>query len=246
MLLGGTTAIAMLMAAGIEISALPAYATPIQYGWPTNPLRLPGTYSPGQKFGAPRPYGTHKGADFDSVAANPVPIFSVAEGIVHDVYTNTATGNCVMILNADGVYARYCHLALPVALPEGSSVSRGSQIGRMGATGSAANGRHLHLEFAFTPTNSGVHNFDPVPYIQDRLTVQQTTIGKADMLMIYLPGSPWKFALFGPNFWYEWTGASGADPLGSAFIAQITGGSVIGGTPVNASQWAAIKAATGN
>jgi murein DD-endopeptidase MepM/ murein hydrolase activator NlpD len=73
-----------------------------------------------------------------------------------------------------------------------------------------------------------------------------TQLGAAQMLMIYQIGTPWKFALFGPNFWYEWTAPDGSDSTAAAFLKQITGGPTYGGTSVDATQWAAIKAATGN
>lgn len=73
-----------------------------------------------------------------------------------------------------------------------------------------------------------------------------TSNGKSNMLLIYIPGTTYQFALFGPNFWYEWTASSGGDPMANSFAAQITGGATIGGTVVTSTQWAAIKAATGH
>lgn len=70
--------------------------------------------------------------------------------------------------------------------------------------------------------------------------------GNADMLMLMIPGTTYQFALFGPNFWYEWTASSGGDPVANAFMSQITGGTTYAATTVTSTQWASIKAATGH
>ncbi len=66
------------------------------------------------------------------------------------------------------------------------------------------------------------------------------------MLLIYKSSPSWMFALFGPNFWYQWSASSGSDTMANSFAAQITGGTVVGATNVSTTHWDAIKAATGH
>jgi len=64
------------------------------------------------------------------------------------------------------------------------------------------------------------------------------------MLMIYVATPTPTFAVFGPNFWWEFPGSDLASA--NSLMAQIAGSTSIGATTVTPAYWSAIKAATGH
>ena len=97
--------------------------------------------------------GWHTGVDFapyGDTENNPW-LYPVKEGRV--VYINTTTtpalGVQCQILDDDGHYWRYCHMATPSPLGIGQTVDTNTKVGVMGQTGNAF-GIHLHLEYSTT------------------------------------------------------------------------------------------------
>lgn len=175
------TAAALAIAPTFTRAAKAVAATPITYGWPLSPVVTPDR-AYGQQWDAYRESGRkHGGADFNVGSAyRDRPILSIADGtVVRGEYSSQASGsqvyrfgNFVTVKNDDGIFATYAHMnGAPLVRP-GARVTRGQTIGRLGSTGT--NVFHLHLEMR-TGDNAGSFtvqdDFDPVPFIQARLTV---------------------------------------------------------------------------
>ena len=103
------------------------------------------------RFGEPRPatqYSPahdHGGDDF--AAAMGTPTFAVQDGtVVHSGYKNDGFGNSVVIQLKNGLYVLYGHLSAN-DVKEGTQVTAGQQVGKVGDTGACAPGAyHLHLQ----------------------------------------------------------------------------------------------------
>lgn len=91
----------------------------------------------GSTIGRPHP---HRGQD---TAPGGLPATAVADGVVAGIRYSSVLGNIVVLRHADGKYSGYCHLA-SVSVSMGQSIARGQGVGTIGATGTAAQGRHLH------------------------------------------------------------------------------------------------------
>ena len=236
--LGGSAALAILLAAGVDISAArPAAATAPptsaagvialgrSYIGSTLPTLLPQTEAPWSG------YGVHDWCMWF--------VSWCLRGLGHGYLTwasqlDFLPAHATPQVGDVAVFGSY-HIGFV------SQVSGGVRIldGNRTSTGSSA---------GTTKVNEG-SNFDSPVYRRPAYSgtdpIATPKNGDNNMLLIYMAGTPFTFALFGPGFWYEWTATSGGDPVANAFAAQITGGTTIGGVPVNATQWAAIKAATG-
>jgi murein DD-endopeptidase MepM/ murein hydrolase activator NlpD len=109
--------------------------------WPVDKLPAP---VGGQVYGAPRAYGGHKGTDFGRAAGT--PIVAIAAGVVIErLVFDPGIGNTLLIQHA-GFTSKYIHMQQPSPIAQGASVSPGTRIGAVGATGTSAEGNHLHLE----------------------------------------------------------------------------------------------------
>jgi lysozyme family protein len=114
---------------------VPPAVSPLRLAWPVQaPV--------GDRFG-PRGARFHAGVDFP--AAGGAPVVAAAPGLV--VYAGLRPGGWgafVAIAHTHGVRTFYAHLG-SVDVQLGQWVAAGSQIGVVGATGSAS-GPHLHFE----------------------------------------------------------------------------------------------------
>ncbi|MGN1419822.1 MAG: M23 family metallopeptidase [Acutalibacteraceae bacterium] len=102
---------------------------------------------------APRNY--HIGVDYASNSDS--NIYSVANGTVVAVGTNSANGKYIIIkhtISGKAIYSFYAHLS-SYNVSKGSSVSKGGKIGVVGKTGSANNVIHLHFAFVDTLWTGG-------------------------------------------------------------------------------------------
>lgn len=84
----------------------------------------------------------HAGVDF--AGAPGTPIYASADGVVTHAGWSSGYGKLVKIKHAFGIETRYAHNSR-IRVKVGQRVSRGDQIGDMGATGRVT-GTHLHYE----------------------------------------------------------------------------------------------------
>lgn len=99
---------------------------------------------PVEKIVVNQGYGVfHKAIDFGG--STNTNIYSIAAGIVaYAGWDRTGYGNLVIIQHKNGVDSYYAHLS-KINVSTGETVTAGTVIGKMGATGRAT-GVHLHLE----------------------------------------------------------------------------------------------------
>lgn len=86
--------------------------------------------------------GYHTGADY--AAPKGAKVIAVRAGTVHR-YTDPVLGKVALLYADNGQTYWYCHLSAYVG-KDGRKVKAGQTIGKVGATGTGANGPHLHLE----------------------------------------------------------------------------------------------------
>lgn len=85
--------------------------------------------------------GRHTGDDY--AAPYGAKAVAVLDGTVRYRY-DTVLGRCALLYAADGNTYWYCHLQSNVA--NGTVVKAGDKVGEVGATGTGAQGPHLHFE----------------------------------------------------------------------------------------------------
>lgn len=101
----------------------------------------------------------HLAVDLSSENAS---VFSVCDGIVTSVDTNSLEGSVVTIQHEDGFVSVYSSLSTDLKVKEGDRVTKGQEIGQAAATASneSATGGHLH----FTLFQNG-EEVDPNNYL---------------------------------------------------------------------------------
>lgn len=85
----------------------------------------------------------HQGTDY--AADYGTPVLAAGDGVVAKAGRSGGYGNLIEVRHANGIVTRYGHLSA-ILVRQGSRVSQGQTIGRVGATG-LATGSHLHYEF---------------------------------------------------------------------------------------------------
>lgn len=109
------------------------------------------TIPAGGEFGnkaAPRT-NPHRGVDF--AVAGGTPIKAATSGVVTVSKWNTVLGNVVVVQDPKGVYWGYCHLR-DAGIAVGKEVKAGvTVIGKVGNTGTASRGAHLHFTCSAEP-----------------------------------------------------------------------------------------------
>jgi murein DD-endopeptidase MepM/ murein hydrolase activator NlpD len=126
---------------------------------------VPGPHNYGgasAKFGAPRSGHSHQGQDV--FAACGEPLLSAQSGNVKAKgYQGSGAGHYLVIVGVDGLDYVYMHLQKASWTSQGTLVTAGTQIGKVGASGNAS-GCHLHFELWSSPGwYSGGGPFDPLP-----------------------------------------------------------------------------------
>jgi len=102
----------------------------------------------------------HNGADF--AAPTGEPVYSAGDGKVVMVEDRIITGNTVIIEHLPGVFTLYYHMD-SISIEQGMIVSKGMEIGKVGATG-LVTGAHLHWELRVSTVA-----VDPLLYVQKPL-----------------------------------------------------------------------------
>jgi murein DD-endopeptidase MepM/ murein hydrolase activator NlpD len=136
--------------------------------------------SESRRFGAARPQPRppecelgHCGVDLGSTVGEPV--FAVFDGVIEkierDETRDARSGRFIRIGHKDAtVVSRYNHLdSIRDDLKEGDTVAGGTLIGRLGATGIANSGPHLHFALSIRPggRGQGERYVDPEPLLRN-------------------------------------------------------------------------------
>ena len=112
-------------------------------------------------WGFPRSGGrTHQGVDM--FAAYGTPLYAVADGVIHRVYTNPLGGLAINLIDTDGNMYYYAHLS-SASVTAGQKVRAGDVIGANGDSGNAR-GTPPHLHWQYHPGNGAAVNPYPLAY----------------------------------------------------------------------------------
>lgn len=106
------------------------------------------------------------------------PIYAVADGIVSKVFWSDVLGNCVITRNThDKVYVLVAHLEAASDLKKGDAVIGGETVlGKIGNTGSASAGAHLHAAASTDP----LPHLAPFDKLLDLFTLMDADKAKRD------------------------------------------------------------------
>lgn len=132
----------------------------------------------GNRFGIKGPfYGPqgHRGTDFVRAGGTNIPV--IANGKVVRVLWSYVLGNVTIVKHyvsgggaGNDVYSGYCHQS-HIGVKVGQVVKKGQIIGRVGTTGSASSGNHLHLTMSHEVMGAIYGDvFDPIAYIEKHAT----------------------------------------------------------------------------
>lgn len=112
----------------------------------------------------------HSGVDFAMPQGTPIP--AIAKGTVVLNQFSKVLGHVLVqrVMSKDGEiwFVGYCHLEF-IGVPTGTKVQEGDIIGRVGNSGTASTGAHLHmtvskeLKGVFGPTSVKI---DPIEFIK--------------------------------------------------------------------------------
>jgi murein DD-endopeptidase MepM/ murein hydrolase activator NlpD len=131
------------------------------------PVRGPWSFGgEGSRFGSARSGHTHEGQDI--AAAEGVPVVSPLNGTVAFVDFQKGGAGWYVVINADdGRSMFFAHLQTgSVSVAPGARVGAGTQIGRVGSTGSSS-GPHLHFEiWQGGWRDRGGRPVDPLPQLK--------------------------------------------------------------------------------
>lgn len=115
----------------------------------------------------------HRGLDYAPKEGSRIP--AVADGTVQAVRWSAVLGWVLVqsawdSINKKAVFIGYCHLQEQPKLKVGTKIKKSQTVGKVGNTGSASRGAHLHLTIG--PKVSSVSFglvFDPEKFIDERL-----------------------------------------------------------------------------
>jgi murein DD-endopeptidase MepM/ murein hydrolase activator NlpD len=100
----------------------------------------------------------HRGTDYAGVPEG-TPVKAVADGmtvVLNKPLKDSAVLGNVLVLQIGSRFFGYCHLHEPSPLKVGDKVNAGDVVGKLGNTGSASHGAHLH--FTLSDTVAGVYS----------------------------------------------------------------------------------------
>jgi murein DD-endopeptidase MepM/ murein hydrolase activator NlpD len=95
----------------------------------------------------------HRGSDWGfKNGSEGKPVYAVAAGVVSDVFWTDALGHCVTVKNDhDQVFVLVAHLQEKSTCKKGDKVTNDTVLGKIGNTGSASVGAHLHAAASKSP-----------------------------------------------------------------------------------------------
>jgi len=116
----------------------------------------------------------HRGLDYAPKEGTNIP--AISKGTVRSVVWSDVLGWVLVqtvwdAINGKTLYAGYCHLKEKPTLAVGATLRIGQTIGKVGNTGSASRGAHLHLTIG--PTQQSVFAgavFDPEQIIDQQMS----------------------------------------------------------------------------
>jgi len=116
----------------------------------------------------------HRGLDYAPKEQTPIP--AVSKGTVRLVQWSDVLGWVLMQtawdqINGKAIFVGYCHLFEKPTLKVGAKLKMGQVIGKVGNTGSASRGAHLHLTIG--PAEKSVFAgvvFDPEEIIDQQMS----------------------------------------------------------------------------
>ncbi len=122
-----------------------------EFMWPATSTYITSAFSPSRKNPVTGKMRKHTGVDIG--AGNGTPIKAANGGTVTLAGWNSGYGNCVIIDHGGGKATLYGHMS-KILVSKGQSVSKGTEIGKVGSTGNST-GPHLHFEILIngTPVN---------------------------------------------------------------------------------------------
>ena len=113
----------------------------------------------------------HRGLDYAPKEGVRIP--AVADGTVQFVKWSKILGWVIVQSAWDGkraVFIGYCHLQEQPKLKAGTKIKQGQTVGKVGNTGSASKGPHLHLTIGNKPNSVFFGTvYDPEKFIDERL-----------------------------------------------------------------------------
>ncbi len=113
-----------------------------EFMWPATSTYITSSFSPSRKNPVTGQMRKHTGVDIG--AGNGTPIKAANGGTVTLAGWNSGYGNCVIIDHGGGKATLYGHMS-KILVSKGQSVSKGTEIGKVGSTGNST-GPHLHFE----------------------------------------------------------------------------------------------------
>lgn len=96
----------------------------------------------------------HRGSDWGfKTGSEGKPVYAVADGVVTDNFWTDALGHCITVKNNhDDVFVLFAHLQDKSPVKKGTKVVGGeTELGKIGNTGSASVGAHLHAAASKSP-----------------------------------------------------------------------------------------------
>lgn len=117
----------------------------------------------GGSFDAPRSSGSQKHNGIDLSVSTGSNVYSIKDGIVKKVYSDSRGGKQIVIEHNDGTRSGYAHLSKHDLFSVGDPVKAGDVIGLSGNTGTSS-GPHLHFTYTDAQGNKvnpeEIFNFD--------------------------------------------------------------------------------------
>jgi len=96
----------------------------------------------------------HRGSDWGfKTGSAGKPVYAVADGVVTENFWTDALGHCITVKNThDEVFVLFAHLEEKSPVKKGTKVIGGETVlGKIGNTGSASAGAHLHAAASKSP-----------------------------------------------------------------------------------------------